>query len=58
MVTIIKRGSSLKTVVAQVKKASTKKVPKKELDAHKYCGTVKFKEDGLVLQKRWRDEWK
>jgi hypothetical protein len=57
MVTIIKKGSSKKTLAALVKKASTRKVSKKELDAHKYCGTVKFKEDGLTLQKRWRDEW-
>ena len=30
----------------------------KVLDASKFSGTVKFPEDGLVLQKRFRDEWK
>jgi len=29
----------------------------KKLDAKKFCGTVKWKEDGLVAQKRMRDEW-
>lgn len=29
----------------------------KGMDAYKYCGTVKFKEDGLALQKRLRNEW-
>ncbi len=29
----------------------------KKLDAKKFCGTVKWEEDGLVAQKRMRDEW-
>ncbi len=29
----------------------------KGVNAMKYCGKVKFPEDGLTLQKRWRDEW-
>jgi hypothetical protein len=29
----------------------------KGIDAHKYCGTVKFGKDGLGLQRKWRDEW-
>jgi len=32
--------------------------PKKGFDARKYCGLVKFKEDGLALQKQWRNEWR
>ncbi len=35
-------------------------VPKKKLqgfDAKKFCGVIKFKEDAVVLQRRWRDEW-
>lgn len=58
MVTIIKKGASKKTVATLVKKAASRKNSKKSLDAHKYSGVVKFKEDGLILQKRWRDEWK
>lgn len=29
----------------------------KKLDAKKFCGTVKWEEDGLVAQKHMRDEW-
>ncbi len=27
------------------------------VDTLKYCGTVKFDEDALVIQKKLRDEW-
>jgi hypothetical protein len=30
---------------------------RKKLDAKKYCGVIKLKEDPLVIQKRLRDEW-
>ena len=29
----------------------------KKLDARKFCGTVKWSEDGLAAQKRMRNEW-
>lgn len=29
----------------------------KKLDAKKFCGTVKWSEDGLAAQKRMRNEW-
>ncbi len=29
----------------------------KGVDTSKYCGTVKFNEDGLAIQKRMRNEW-
>lgn len=29
----------------------------KGVDTSKYCGTVKFNEDGLAIQKRLRNEW-
>jgi len=29
----------------------------KKFDADKFCGTVKFEEDGLAIQKRLRSEW-
>lgn len=29
----------------------------KKLDAKKFCGAVKWNEDGLKFQKRLRDEW-
>lgn len=56
MVTILKSGASKRAIQSVLKKLRERS-PKKGLDAYKYCGTVKFKEDGLTLQKRWRDEW-
>jgi uncharacterized protein YehS (DUF1456 family) len=55
MVMILKKGSNKKSI-REVLKKITKKSSKKGLKATDYAGTVKFKEDGLVLQKRWRDE--
>ncbi len=30
---------------------------KKGIDAKKYCGVIKLKEDSLDIQKKLRDEW-
>ncbi|WKN42869.1 hypothetical protein [Tunicatimonas pelagia] len=56
MVTVLKAGSDKETIQS-VWQQLREKPPRRSLDAYKYCGTVRFKEDGLVLQKRWRDEW-
>jgi len=56
MVVVIKKGSSKKVLSTLLKKAIDSSKQKK-LNARRYCGVVKFKEDGLILQKRWRDEW-
>ena len=56
MVTVIKPGTAKRKMESLLKKLR-EGTGKKGIDAKKYCGTVKFKEDGLVLQKRWRDEW-
>jgi len=58
MVTVIKRGAKKQSITALLKKAMTAKGSSgKVLNAYQYCGVVKFKEDGLTLQKRWRNEW-
>ncbi len=57
MVMVLKKGSDKKSIQAVLKKIS-KKSSKTGLKTSRYAGTVKFKEDGLTLQKRWRDEWK
>ena len=36
---------------------SGKKKSKKQLDASKYNGIIKLKEDPMTIQKRMRDEW-
>ena len=56
MVTVLKKGDTPE-VINKINKEVSKRPSKKGLDAHKYCGSVKFKEDGLALQKRLRDEW-
>lgn len=56
MVIVLKKGSTPKMMEKIMEKLRSRPV-KKGLDADKYCGVVKFKEDGLSLQKRLRDEW-
>ena len=56
MVTLLKSGADKRSVQTVLNKL-TEHPPKKGIDAFKYCGTVKFKTDGLTLQKQWRDEW-
>lgn len=56
MVMVLKKGSNKKSI-REVLRKITKKSSKNGLKASEYAGTVKFKEDGVVLQKRWRDEW-
>jgi hypothetical protein len=53
MVTIIKKGSDIKAI----RKALSKHKPRKGVDASKYCGVIKLKEDPLAIQKKMRDEW-
>lgn len=55
MVTVLKSGTKKREIASLLEKVSSRKP--KGIDAYKYCGTVKFKEDGLALQKRLRDEW-
>jgi hypothetical protein len=57
MVIVIKKGSSKRVLSTLLKKAIDSSKQRK-LNAHRYCGVVKFKEDGLILQKQWRDEWR
>jgi len=56
MVTILKSGAGKRSIQSVLEKITARQ-SKKGMDAFKYCGTVKFKEDGLTLQKQWRDEW-
>jgi len=56
MVTVLRSGAGQRSIQSILKKLEERR-SKKGIDAFKYCGVVKFKEDGLILQKRWRDEW-
>ena len=51
MVIILKSGAGKRAIQSVLKKLR-KRSSKKRFDAYKYYSTVKFKEDGLTLQKR------
>jgi len=55
MTTVLKYGADKQSIRSILKKLGERQ-PRKAIDAHKYCGTVNFKEDGLAFQKRLRDE--
>ncbi len=56
MVLVLNKGASKKEIELINKKLS--KLPSgKKLDAKKFCGVIKLKEDPLAIQKRLRDEW-
>jgi len=40
-----------------LEKALTKMRSGKKLDAKKFCGVIKWSEDGLAYQKKLRSEW-
>ena len=56
MVLFLKKGATEKEMQAIRKKLQQK--PKKSgVSLDKYSGTIKLKEDPLVIQRRLRDEW-
>ena len=57
MVTTIKKGASRKEIKNLFKEIEKKKESGKGFDAYRFCGTVKFEEDALEIQKKMRDEW-
>ena len=57
MTTRLKSGESKDSINRLLKTLKNRKA-RKGLNAAKYCGSVNFKEDGLALQKCWRDEWR
>lgn len=56
MVAILKQGESKKNMRKLLEELS-KNRKRKTVDVHKYCGTIKLKEDALAIQKKMRDEW-
>jgi hypothetical protein len=57
MVTTIKRGATKAEIRSVFEKLESHTNSKRGFDAHKFCGTVKFNEDALEIQRRLRDEW-
>lgn len=58
MVTTIKRGATKDEIQSVFKKIASRSAKRGGFDAYKFCGTVKFNDDALEIQKRLRDEWK
>ena len=56
MVLVLKQGASKKEIEAIEKKLYSRK-SSTGLDAKKYNGVIKLKEDPLKIQKKMRDEW-
>jgi hypothetical protein len=57
MVTVIKKDTASQTIKSLLEQGARQK-PRKKIDIEKYCGTIKLTEDPLLLQKKWRDDWK
>lgn len=56
MVTVLKQGENKKNM-RKLLEDLRKNKERKGINAQKYCGTIKLKEDALSIQKRIRDEW-
>lgn len=53
MITVLNKDSNF----AEIKKALAKRKSKKYFDSKKFCGALKFEEDGLKIQHQLRNEW-
>jgi len=53
MVLVLKKGANKK----EMDSISAKIQVPKGVNTKKFCGTIKLKEDPLVIQKQMRDEW-
>lgn len=60
MLIIFKRGMTRKQIDALWAKLRNGRKRKKKTvpDIHQFVGTIKLKEDPLVIQKRMRDDWR
>ncbi len=56
MALVLKKGASKKEI-EEINKQLSQTPSRKQLDAKKYCGVIKLKEDPLTIQKKLRDEW-
>ncbi|MBK8549788.1 MAG: hypothetical protein IPL53_01505 [Ignavibacteria bacterium] len=56
MVVVIKKRSKKKDLEKLLNSNLAK--PRKVLDAKKFCGVIKLKEDPVKIQRRLRNEWK
>lgn len=57
MVVKIKSSDSKEKIERTLKRLSDHVAEKRQKNFKQFFGKIKFDEDPLVLQKRWRDEW-
>lgn len=57
MITVIRQGSTQEIINELLVKLFAKR-KSKGVDAFKFCGVIKLKEDALITQKKLRDEWR
>ncbi|MEO6219813.1 MAG: hypothetical protein ABIO81_05255 [Ginsengibacter sp.] len=50
------KNNKTKNKIIKIRKS--RGIKSKGVDTSKYCGTVKFNEDAVAIQKRLRNEWK
>jgi hypothetical protein len=58
MVTTIKKGSTKAEIQSLFEEMESHLYKGKGFDAYKFCGTVKFDDDAMNIQKTLRNEWK
>ncbi len=56
MVLLLKKGAS-KGEVDEIRKQLVF-LPVRGVNTKKFCGSIKLKEDALLIQKKMRNEWK
>ncbi len=56
MILVLKKGAT-KQEIEQINKKLEQMPLRKKIEAKKYCGVIKLKEDPLLNQKKLRDEW-
>ncbi len=58
MAIIIREGMTKRQIAAALKKLKPRARKRRELpDIRQFAGTIKLKEDSLMIQQRMRDEW-
>ena len=57
MITVLKQGAT-KTRIKKILEQIKKDLKPKGVDAYRFLGKIKLKEDALRIQKKLRNEWK
>ena len=58
MVVVIKKGEASDKIEKKLKKIFDKTIEDRKARFEKLLGVIKLDEDAVVMQRRWRDEWR